>query len=287
VYVSHAVRRSGNLTVGCFRVRILELGDGSHDLRHADQSIREDLDPNSDIGAAILSCLAEGVDVAAAGRHLVDVPLDHARRNHSEGAERETGGDLLDGGEFDTRFSQTRVDEEVHDGDQDDDEDRVQLGYDIVGCFSEFHGIGLRNEIVGHLVVGEPVERVPQEHFACEDTALYFVDPGVVEGHPGRDHFATGTKCAGLDPIPETIILEGVLPWRLLDTETNELEGFPHDRSGGWRQLVVLLHRDKDDGAEQVANSWECVGEPEADEVLETKSVCASCASCSAKLTSE
>lgn len=46
------------------------------------------------------------------------------------------------------------------------------------------HGGGLRGQVVVDLVVGDPVEWVPEEHTAGMPATADFVNPGVVEGHP-------------------------------------------------------------------------------------------------------
>lgn len=208
---------------------------------------------------AVLARLAELVDVVAAGAHLVDVGLDDARGNHGEGRERETGGDLLDGAEVDAHLAEKGVHAKVHDGDDDDDEDGVELGDDVVGGGAQVHGVGLRDEVVGHLVVRQPVERVPEEDLAGNDTALDLVDPGVVKGHPGGDNFAASTDLAGLDALPEVLVLEAVLLVALLEGEADELGGAAHDRSGGRRKLVVTLEEDQESRAKQVTDGGERV----------------------------
>lgn len=52
----------------------------------------------------------------------------------------------------------------------------------------------------GHSQFTHPVKRVEQENAASKKTSADFVNPGVVEGHPGR---LVGAEMAGLDTPPE------------------------------------------------------------------------------------
>lgn len=217
---------------------------------------------------AVLARLAEFVDMFTAGAHRVDVMLDNARRDHGERGQGESSGDLLNGREVDAHLPEPRVYNEVHDRDDDDDEDGVELGDDVVGCAAEVHGVGLRDEVVCHLVVGEPVEGVPEENLAGDDTTLDLVDPGIVKGHPGGNDFAASTDAAGLDALPKVGVLEGVLLGAGFESKADQLGGAAHDGSGGRGQLVVSLEENEERGAEQVADGRERVGEPETDEVL-------------------
>ena len=50
----------------------------------------------------------------------------------------------------------------------------------------QFHRGGLGDEVVGHLVIGKPPERIPEEHGAGLETTANFIHPDVVKGHPFR-----------------------------------------------------------------------------------------------------
>lgn len=84
--------------------------------------------------------------------------LDDGGADHGEGGEHEAKGHALDGSEADVGFAEGRVQEVVHDGDEDDEGDGVEVGDDVVGDAVALHGGGLRGEVVVHLVVGEPWE---------------------------------------------------------------------------------------------------------------------------------
>ena len=84
----------------------------------------------------------------AAGVVMVDVVLDDGSPDHGEGGHHESEGDLLDGSEVDAPLSQLRVDDKIHDGDEDDEGDGIKLGYDLRRDALMSHSVGLRGEIV-------------------------------------------------------------------------------------------------------------------------------------------
>lgn len=110
--------------------------------------------------------------------------LDDSGPDHGGAAGEETGGDPLDGGEADSLLAQGGVDEEIADGDEDDQREGIQVGENVVGNAVQRHGGGLRGQVVVDLVVGDPVEWVPEEHAAGVPATADFVNPGVVESHP-------------------------------------------------------------------------------------------------------
>lgn len=114
----------------------------------------------------------------------------------------------------------------------------------------------------------EPVQRVPQEYFARENTAAHLVHPFIVECHKRRDFFSTSSQLAGLDAVPEKGVFEDVLTVALLCSKANELPSLAHDRSRRRRQFIGLLVVYQDSGAEEIADRRQRETEPETDEVL-------------------
>ena len=106
--------------------------------------------------------------------------LDDGSVGHGEGGEEETHGDAGDGFEFDADAAEAWVDEAVADGDEDDDGEGIDVLHDVVGDAVQFHDPGLRDEVVKHLVVDDPVDREEDEDAAGDETALEFIDEEVV-----------------------------------------------------------------------------------------------------------
>jgi hypothetical protein len=207
-------------------------------------------------------------------RLFVNVVLCDTCRNHRKTTQRKTSRDLLDRTEVDLEVPQQWIDAEIHDRNHYDDEDGVQLRNDIVGYMAEIHCIRLRNQVSCHLVVREPVERVPEKHLAGEDATPDFIYPFVVERHPSGDSFATGAHHAGLEFMPKVwishVLLErGWIPGTpAFEGETDELPCFAHNGASWWRELVIFLKVEENGWTEEVADCWQGVREPKADIVL-------------------
>lgn len=71
--------------------------------------------------------------LVTAGRGLVDVVLENGEAHCSNGGDDESEGHAGDGAESDAHLAETRVNEMVHDRDENDDGKRVEIIKDIVG----------------------------------------------------------------------------------------------------------------------------------------------------------
>ena len=200
---SHEQSKSGNeRTHVLWRLgeTILERGDGGEDLRDGDQDVSTSLRP--DVDRSWLFALGS---LAAARRLLVDVSLYDRSPDHGHGAEEETDGDLLDRSESDAGLAESRVEEEVANGNEDDEREGIEVLEDIVGQAVELHRSSLRDQVVVELVVCEPVEREPEEHGAGGPTTSNLVDPCIVKGLHPRGLGAL--DLAGLQVLPECTIV--------------------------------------------------------------------------------
>lgn len=101
-------------------------------------------------------CVFAAVHEFAAHGGVVDVVLDDCCGDHGKGGEHEAEGHALDGCELDVLLAEEGVEEVVDDGYEDDEGDGVEVGDDVVGDAVEGHGGGLGDEVVVHLVVGDP-----------------------------------------------------------------------------------------------------------------------------------
>ena len=77
----------------------------------------------------------------------IDQVLDDGGVRHGEGGEEEAPSDARDGFELDADASKEWVDEPVHDGDEDDDGERVDILHDVVGDAVQLHGAGWRASV--------------------------------------------------------------------------------------------------------------------------------------------
>jgi len=242
---------------------ILETGDRGEDLGETNKHVGDGLHPDSDGGLFFAR-----VHVFAARALLIDVVLDDCGGNHGEGSHGESDGHALDGGEADAGLAEGGVEEIVDNGDEDDEGDGVEIGDDIVGNTAEFHGGGLRRQVVVHLVVGDPIERNPGEARAGTQTTSNLVNPCIIKDHPLG---LTRAELAGFDILPEILRLEVLtgLDWvdrpLAFQGKQKKLKGAGNDRSGG-RSAVVLVTADiEDDGAETKHEGRKKEGAPETD----------------------
>jgi hypothetical protein len=135
--------------LGRLGVGVLEAGDGGEDLRERDEDVGRSLSPNGEIWRSSLTIVRK----LSTGRFDVDEVLNQGRDHHAEHGADETALDLLQWSEVEAQPGDLRVEDLVEDGDEDEQGDRVQVVYDIVGYSVELHGCGLRNEVAGHLKI--------------------------------------------------------------------------------------------------------------------------------------
>lgn len=120
--------------------------------------------------------------------------------------------------------------------------------------------------------MGLTVERNPGEARASTETTGNLVDPSIIEFHPG---WLVGTEVAGLDILPESLILEVASglnrvdrPFALL-RELQKLDGADEDGSCR-RALVVLVTAEPEyNGAAAEENRGEQERAPETDVLLD------------------
>ena len=71
--------------------------------------------------------------------------LDNSGIGHRKRAQKESPGDASDGLEFDPNSSKCRVNETVHDGNEDDEGKGVDVLHDVVGDSVQLHGSSCTN----------------------------------------------------------------------------------------------------------------------------------------------
>ena len=120
----------------------------------------------------------------AAGTQLVNVVLYDAGCNHRSRSQTETPCDFLQWREPNSNSLKPWIQEDIGNGNEDNQSDRVDVVDKIVWSAMQLHRGSLRNQIVGHLIVGQPPNWVPQKDGARFQTSSDFVDPDIVKGHP-------------------------------------------------------------------------------------------------------
>ena len=208
--------------------------------------------------------------MVAARRLHVDEVLDDRRDDHAHTPEGEPGCDPLDGREAPASPGHRWVDDLVEDGDEDQEREGVEVVDHVVGDAVEFHRAGLRDQIVCHLVVHEPVHGQEDEDTARRETAADLVDPRVVEGH----EFGFVQDTGWLGRFPQLVTLKtGDQGFQVespvtLQDESDQEGGLVQDIPGWWPPDVFVPAPDHDDGREQEQNGGQEEGQPEADILL-------------------
>ncbi len=197
--------------------------------------------------------------------------MDDCGGNHGQGGESETSGDTLDWGEKDSGLAKSWVDDKIHDWNEDDDEQWVQVGDNIVWCSSELHSGGLGSQVVGHLPVCQPVNWVPQEDLAGRDTTADLIDPSVIERHP---IWLVWSHVGWLDLLPKSwslgVLVESdwVPGFLALEGQVEKLHCLSKDGSLWWGENVVLLCDGEDWHTGDENDGWQHEREPETDVLL-------------------
>jgi len=113
------------------------------------------------------------------------------------------------------------------------------------------HGVGLRGEVIVDLIIGYPIEWIPEEDRASLETSSNFVNPLIIESHPFGA--AGGIDVGWLDSLPEITtshVLDGsdrIDGPPSLGRIQQELNG-RSENGPLWRsKSIVLLENDEDD----------------------------------------
>lgn len=149
--------------------RVLERRNRGKHFGETDQHVGASNDPHADVGGVRVSGFihASGGFVVVARRTLEQEVLEDTGVQHGNSGDDEASEDTLDGREVDSVAAQGGVDEFIHDGDEDQDRDRVQVPVggdrrseqvccewrqkhvldEIVGCTVQSHGSSHGTEI--------------------------------------------------------------------------------------------------------------------------------------------
>lgn len=246
----HAGRRLG--------VGVLETSDGGENLRDTDKHICTGLGSNVDVVALSntvnLARIAEGVAVARAS--LVDVVLDNGGVDHGKRGNPETGSDTVDRREVDPVLAEEREEELVHDRQEDDDGNGVEVLHQIVGDAVTSHLTGLSNEVVGEVAVDDPVDGVKAEDFAGNESTLDLINEVVVPESGG---------CLSESSLVRRLCAVHVA---CLDHLAHSTESVGDDGALRWADDVNLATKDEDEGTDEEDAQAEQVSGPEVDVAL-------------------
>lgn len=181
---------------------------------------------------------------------------------------RLTHGYSLDWSEIESSLADRWVDEEVEDGNEDDERDRVEVVDQVVRHTIQLHRGGHGSQIADHLIVSQPVKGQPGEDFAGVETTSDLVDPCIVDA--SEEFGGVVSQTAGLDSLPKVVALEvldrleRVCGPATLAGEAEGFEGFREDRLGWWLELVESLAADEDDGSNKEQERRQRISKPKS-----------------------
>lgn len=146
----HARRRLGEC--------ILQTSDGGENLAESDQYIPRCLYSNVDIIGTIFT--RHGVT----GRPNVDFMLEDGGESHRQRGQGKADGDTGHGVHGEAHPTKEGVDELVEDGDEDDDDDGVDVLHLVVGHAVQLHAARLAHKVRAELIVAGGVFMLADAH---------------------------------------------------------------------------------------------------------------------------
>jgi hypothetical protein len=240
-------------------VGILETGDGGEDLRETDEHVGSGLRGNVDVVSLVdtvdLVGLAERL--AEAGSGLVDVVLDDGGVHHGEGSDPETSNDTVDGRERNLGLAERRHEPLVNDGQENDDGNGIEVLHQIVGNTVAAHLTGLGDEVVGEVVVDDPVDGVETEDLASNESTLDLVDEVVVP--LGNSIVSNSRLVCGLRSVHLAVF----------DHDPDDAESVGDDGALGRADNVNLATENEDQETDEEDAQTHEVGSPEVDVALQ------------------
>jgi hypothetical protein len=181
--------------------------------------------------------------------------------SHSCRCKHKAEEDTSDGAEVDSESAESGVDEQVHDGDKDNQRDGIDVLQEIVGDAVQLHFRGLRDKIVEHLVVADPVDGEEDEDSASDQRTADFIDKEIVP--------------VSLVLVPSNAFLVrglGGFESAIADTDPDDLEGVENDGATGRAGDVSFAANDQDKDGEEKDAKGEEIGSPETNVGFELSS---------------
>lgn len=185
---------------------------------------------------------------------IVDSGLDTGGVAHGDGSKQETKRDTHDGTHRDTDTAEQRVYNTVHQRDKDDKSNGINVLHNVVGHVASQHGTGLRYKVACHLIVTEPVNRVPAENNTCTKSTPEFINKDIVPSSLGQEFRVIDSEVGWLACLHAALDLEA---------EPEETTGFDKDRATGRVLDVTLATKHNDANARNEHTGRKQVGRPE------------------------
>lgn len=195
--------------------------------------------------------VAAGLIVARSS--FVDVVLNDGSVHHGKGGDPETSGDTVDWREVDLGLAEGGEHEVVHNGQEDDNSDGIEVLHEIVGDAMAGHLTGLTDEVVAEVAVNDPVDRVEAEDLAGNEGTLDFLNKVII---PSQS---------------DAVTHGGLVRWfcgihfAVLNHHSDNAEAVRDDASLGRAHNVDLLSKNEGERADQEHAEAEQEGSPKVD----------------------
>jgi len=124
--------------------------------------------------------------VRAAALRRVDKLLHDGGPGHGQRRKEEAHSDALDRRERDAHPFEQGVEAQVEHGNKHENENWVELRDDLGWAAVQVHHVGLHDQVAGHLVVAEPVEREQHKDSKHLAAAAELLDKQIMKCHPRR-----------------------------------------------------------------------------------------------------
>ena len=240
-----------------FGVCVFETGDGGEDFREGDEDVGGDLSADID-GAVGIACseivtwrrrIDQVLKRSVNDRQRVKY-LNASSISHCSSSKHESKKDTRDRTEMNANLAESGVYEQIHNGDKDDESNRIDVLQEIVWNAMSFHLSGLRDQIVEHLIVTNPIDREKHENATCDQRTTNFVHKQIV---PMRLVFMSDISLERRFRRIEIALVAQSNP--------KDLERVQHNRSTRRSSNVLFATRDKNkDGEEEHAKGKEVSG---------------------------
>jgi hypothetical protein len=180
--------------------------------------------------------------------------LNASSISHCARSKHESKKDTSNWTEMDANLAESRVYEQIHNGDKNDESNRIDILQEIVRDAMSFHFPGLGNQIVEHLIVTDPVDWEKHENAAGDQRTTDFIDEEIV---PVRLVFMSNVSLERRFRRIKIALIAQPNP--------KNLECVQNDRSTRRTSNVLFATRDKNENSEEKHTERKEICGPKAD----------------------
>lgn len=244
------------------RVSIFKTSDGRENFRNTNEDVCWGLNTNVDIVRAIEElainhAISRGL---IAGTSSINEMLNNRSICHGNGGDDKAKTDSGDRTNLYSHLEKGGIEYLLHDWNEDNDGDGVEVLHKIVGDTVSLHLRSLCDKVAGELAIHNPVDGINGENLATNKSTLDLVDEMIIPRNCGLP--ANRSKVGRLGGIGRAG----------LDHHENALESIG-DNGALWRaDDIKLATKDKNDGADDEDTQTHQIGRPETNIALHIRS---------------